>query len=127
MKRMMILLSIVGLLFAAGAEIADAQIVRSQDVLSYGSATGDFWGLSRSPRCQKALLYGWHNPGQPPPSCVALVTTLPNQGGFLNHQGGGLIIGGGNVFQGGYGNNWGYIAGTAAQAGFGYLGERSRQ
>ncbi len=90
----MILLSIVGLLFAAGAEIADAQIVNPNDVLSYGSATGDFWGLSRDIRCQKALLYGWHNPGQLPSSCVALMTTVPrfaqynNQlGGFFNRDG----------------------------------------
>jgi len=67
---------------------ADAQIVNPRDVLGYGLATGDFWGPSRDSRCQKALLNGWHNPGEMPSSCVALMTTARyNQGGFFNRGG----------------------------------------
>lgn len=118
---------------AVCASQADAQIPNPNDVLRNGSATGDYWRPSRSPRCQKALDNDWRTEeerfyGMPPSSCVALATTARyNQGGFFNRQG-SLVIGGGNVFQGGYGgNNWEYAASSIAQSGFGYLGERSRQ
>jgi len=141
MKRIMILLSIVGLLFAAGAEVATAQSVHPQDVLDSTLAFGDPWGPARSVRCQAALLHGWHNPGEMPSSCVALMTSSVryerpynnrlNQGGFFNRQR-GLFVGNRGVYQSScIGNNcgsdWEYVAGTIAQAGFSYMGHRSGQ
>jgi len=118
---------------------AGAQIPNPNDVLRYGSATGDYWGESRNIRCRNAMLYEWLNPGERmPSSCVALMTTVPryaqynNQpGGFFNRQG-GLFAGGGNVFQSSCigndcGSDWEYVAGTVAREGFGYLRERSQQ
>ena len=98
---------------------AGAQIPNPNDVSRYGLATGDFWGPSRNIRCRNAMLNGWHNPGEMPSSCVALMTTVPQYAQYNNQPGGFFNRGGRNMnygLGGGYYNNNGrWWASVAAQ------------
>jgi hypothetical protein len=110
MKRMTILLSIVGLLFAAGAEIAAAQSVHTQDVLDSTLVFGDPWGPARYQRCQAALRHGWGNAS----SCDGFMT-VPRYARAYNNRRGGFFNRGGRNMNYGRGGRWPSVAAQGIQ------------
>lgn len=108
MKGILVFLSLVGLLFAIGAEVATAQSVHPQDVLRSTLRYGDPWGPARYQRCQAALRHGWGNAS----SCGAV--EVPRHARSYNQRRGGFF-GRGN--RGGYSNS-----GYGYDRGYGYGG-----
>ncbi len=85
MKRIMVFLSLVGLLLTIGAGIANAQSVHPQDVLRSTLRHGDPFGPGRYQRCQAALRNGWGNAS----SCGVMV--VPRYARGYNQRRGGFF------------------------------------
>ncbi len=101
MKRNMVLtVSLMALLGLFVSEMPAQAQVSPREVL-HAMQYGDIWGPSRYQRCQAALRNGWHNPGEMPSSCVAVMTTVPRFARQYNNRPGGFFN------RGGYNMNYG--------------------